>query len=151
MSQIGAASVLVMLVISGAGAWAGQPGISYDSFMRLSPQERETAFASLDPDTKATLKRTHAERWLNENRASLSSAQTALVQEAIDFVAPALYASPGDRSLRDKERQLAQRLACTLGPDRAMAAFSFRDGGQRPQPGSNSVDAWAQWLAECVW
>lgn len=42
-------------------------------------------FATIGAENKATLKRTHAERWLNKNRARLTHAEIAVVQEAIPF------------------------------------------------------------------
>jgi hypothetical protein len=130
--------------------------ISYEAFIALAAKERPDTFARLTPDNKASLIRTHATRWLEKHRSSLTISQAALVQEAIDFISPDLYREvPASASLREKEQKIAHRLACSLGSQRAMAAFTFREAAEAKDRSpaqliSGWIDDWAQWLMECV-
>lgn len=124
---------------------------SYDEFMRLSADERESRILQMGLAGRLALRRIHAQRWLDKNRASLRASQVAVVQEAIDFISPERYDAPYDPELAKQEADIAHRLACALGEQRALAAFTFRDEpSQGNRTWSNLLDTWAQWLVECV-
>ena len=94
----------------------------------------------------ANLKQAHAQRWLEENRASLSQRQIDLVIEAIAFLS-------ADRNRHDREArkygdELKRRLTCELGRARVTAAFTFLDPPR--QSWSTSVDEWLAWFPDCV-
>lgn len=89
-------------------------------------------------------KQAHAERWLEENRASLSQRQIELVIEAIAFLSADRQNSQ-DRKYAD---DLQRRLTCELGRAKVTAAFTFLDPPR--QSWKNSVDEWLAWFPDCV-
>lgn len=145
-----AASLAWGLGVSPRGFQGATAGAElYESFMKLSTDQRRAHFDTLGPDAKARLKRTHAERWLAENRRHLTPAQAALVEEAIAFFTPALYQHPADGAKRRQEDDLRSRLVCSLSSHQVGAAFTFL-----PQPEKltwrGAVDEWLAWFSECV-
>jgi hypothetical protein len=50
--------------------------------MQLTVEKRRDRFASITVGDQAALKQTHAQRWLEANRASLTQPQTELIIEA---------------------------------------------------------------------
>ena len=86
----------------------------------------------------------HAERWLEQNRASLSQRQIELVIEAIAF----LSADRQTDQARKYGDELKRRLTCELGRAKVTAAFTFL---QPPRESlKNSVDEWLAWFPDCV-
>jgi hypothetical protein len=128
-----------------------QPRLSYDEFLKLDDQERESVLSRMSVEQRIVLRRAHAERWLEQNRPSLTASQVAVVTEAIQLLSPERYRNPSDPELIKQEERISHRLACSLGERRALAAFTFRS---QPTPPARSwsavLDSWAEWLVECV-
>jgi hypothetical protein len=78
--------------------------MDYDFIMRGDWAHRTSQFASLSPEEKADLLRTHRRRWLDANRHRLSAEQAASIKEQIAFVRPELYVSPKDPELIGKAK-----------------------------------------------
>ena len=112
-----------------------QPAFTYEQFMQLSAEQRRDRLASLPAEDQAVLKRTHARRWLDANRDSLSQAQIDLVTEAMSLLS-------GDRDRR-VPGELQRRLTCQLGRARVTAAFTFLDVPKQ----RSWIDAADEWLA----
>lgn len=94
---------------------------------------------------QAISKQMHAQRWLEENNASLSQQQIDLVIEAISFLS-------ADGNRQDSEAikyadELQRRLTCELGRARVTAAFTLLDPRQS---WIDSVDEWLAWFPDCV-
>jgi endonuclease/exonuclease/phosphatase (EEP) superfamily protein YafD len=89
--------------------------IPYEKFMKLDASSRRARFERANAETRATIMRTHAERWLAANRARLTSAQVDLVQQVIALVTPALYRNPTDPELKKQLDALEARLRCASG------------------------------------
>lgn len=122
---------------------------SYDAFIGLPEAQRAEAFNVQTPAGKACLKRTHASRWLAENRASLSARQIQVVEKAIEFVTPEIYQRPDDPEIRAREAALKNELACELGRERTARAFTFASAnGQSPSKGL--IATWLEWFSDCV-
>jgi hypothetical protein len=81
-NRIGAFRMLPAVVILSTGICvdvaAQEPRITYEQFVRLSPDEQRSRFAALSVDTQAALKHRHAQRWLDNNRHTLTASQIAL-------------------------------------------------------------------------
>lgn len=163
--MIGAAATMALTVLSVTGlSTAGQlaPDVSarasYQEFMRLEPHQRTEQFRNLGADAKASLKRTHAQLWLEEHRHQLSRVQVQVVQEAIDFITPEIYLNVEDQELRNREVAIGRKLTCTVGQQRATEAFMLVPpvappavGAQAERPAWKAlVDSWLTWFSECV-
>jgi hypothetical protein len=157
MQRLIAVAVLTILGLAAAAHADGQQAasndasfIAYDEFIRLGVQERAERFRVLTPDNKSLLIRTHAERWLTAHRNRLSVAQVAVVENAIAFVTPQLYAQPDNPDLVERESSLKQRLSCTLGRENARQAFKFDARGPAGVKQPSMIDSWLTWFADCV-
>lgn len=126
-----------------------QSGLTYAQFMQLSVEKRRDRFASLTADDQATLKQTHAKRWLEADRDSLTQPQIELVIEAISFLSANRYRNPRDSEARKHEDELQRRLTCELGRERVTAAFTFLDP-PRQRSWIDSADEWLAWFPDCV-
>lgn len=88
---------------------------AYEAFIALEPPERQERFRTFEPESKAFIFRTHADRYLRANRARLSPAKIAFLEDHIAYMTPAVYRTPVDpETLRRGEEHL-ERLECTLG------------------------------------
>lgn len=124
---------------------------SYDVFIGLPEADRAEAFNTQSAAGKACLKRTHASRWLAENRSSLSARQIQVVEKAIEFVTPEIYQAADDPRIRAREAALKNDLACELGRDRTAQAFSFTAAGPKGQSASKGlIESWLEWFSDCV-
>jgi hypothetical protein len=126
--------------------------ITYDDFVKLSSEARREKFQRLTAEHKALMKRTHAERWLTTNRATLSDAQIAVANDAIAFVTPQIYLRPNDPGILKQEERIKQRLTCILGHDNTRQAFVL-DVPPTQSTGStwqSMFDEWLSWFSECV-
>jgi len=136
-------------MIEGRQSTARSAGVNvpYGAFMTLSSRQRLDRFGTMTPENKAAIMQTHAQRWLELNRARLTSGQTALVQEAISFLTPALYRNPQEPEQVKKEEELKSRLNCRLRRSDVMEAF----GAVRPPiPNSSWFDDLWVWFEDCV-
>ncbi|MBI2219607.1 MAG: hypothetical protein HYU53_00165 [Acidobacteria bacterium] len=149
-ARVIAAILLLTFAAPSAVARAGDNG--YEQFMSLTAEQRREAFARLPADQKAALKRTHAQRWLETHRAELSAGQVAAVEQAIDFVTPELYDGPQTEERRRREQEIRKRLECSIGRDRAAAAFVLMPEIPQPTPEGlgRVVDQWLGWFVDCV-
>ena len=124
---------------------------SYDVFIGLPEAERAEAFNAQTPAGKACLKRTHASRWVAENRGSLSARQIQVVEKAIEFLTPEIYQATDDPEIRAREAALKNDLACELGRDRTARAFKFTsDAAKGHSPSKGLIEAWFEWFSDCV-
>ena len=146
-------AVIVVLALgpsSAANQGTSRPAtveISYEEFMKLDASSRRARFERANAETRATIMRTHAERWLAAHRSRLTGSQVALVQEVIALVTPALYRNPDDPELKKQFAALDARLRCRMRHSDVMAAFKpSRD----PIPASWLEDL-QFWLSECFW
>ena len=67
--------------------------------MQLPREERTARFNELSPDDRATILKTQAERWLRRNRGQLTAAQSAILEDNIRFISPALFRQPLDQGV----------------------------------------------------
>jgi hypothetical protein len=128
VSLYSAGIILVCCAVTGHTQQASTTAsgtIGYSEFMALSPQLRDQAWKQLSAESKALLKRTHAERWLSKHRQSLSDLQVSVVEETIAFVTPRLYLHPQDPESRKREQDLKRKLECIFGRRSAVEAFTF--------------------------
>jgi hypothetical protein len=125
-----------------------QPGMTYEQFMQLSAPNRNARFASLSAAEQAVLKRTHAERWLDAHRGSLSPRQIELVLETIAFVSSDRSRSPQKSDDSTYADELQRRLTCELGRARVTAAFTFLDPVRWSL--SSSADEWLARFPDCL-
>lgn len=163
--MIGAAATIALTALIGTGlASGGQPApdasaqTSYREFMTLAPAQRTERFRNSSAEAKASLKRTHAQLWLEQHHHQLSGAQVQIVQEAIEFITPELYLNPEDKDSRSRDIAIGRKLACALGQQRATEAFMLVPPVAPPATGAPAdrpawktlVDTWLTWFSECV-
>lgn len=163
--------VLLVFSVSSAGSSAAaalqqQASLSYEQFMRLSVEERLARFKLLPREDQASLRQTHAQRWLEANRSSLTRSQIELVLEAISFSAgyrqplaiPAQMGrvlegpptrQPVDSEARKRADELERRLTCELGRANVTAAFTFLESPRR-RSWIDVVDEWLAWFPDCA-
>jgi hypothetical protein len=142
--RIGAAMIAVVLCCSRnvSGQQTALPTavatINYDEFMRLDFNARRERFSHLSHESRAMIVRTHAERWLAENRDRLSRSEIAVFQEAIAFVTPDMSEKPLDPQEMKKYEDLKAVLRCRVDPRDVMAAFRVL----RPPDGTATEGRW---------
>jgi len=121
--------------------------VSYESFMQLDARVREDRFGAMSPEDKSLIMRTHAERWLDKNRARLSTSQVALVRDAIEFLSPELYRNPADPGFDEKGRELEKAFRCALPRSDVMELFGAT---RSPVPRASWLDDIWAWFEDCV-
>ena len=97
------------LVVSVDDQNAIQP-VDYDSFCKQDLPTKELVLAKMPAEHRVTLSRTHLERWLEANRALLTSQQVAAVQTRIE------KANLMDRSVIIVEQDMARAKAFETPP-----------------------------------
>jgi hypothetical protein len=79
--------VLAASLMSASTAWGqptlAQPGVTYDSVMKLDRDARLTLMQGLTAVQRTEILITHIQRWIIVNRARLSSLQISLLEERI--------------------------------------------------------------------
>ena len=95
-----------------------RPPVPYDEFFALTDRDddRIRVFNEITAENRATLVRTHLERWLNRNRGRLSAEQVAMMEENIRFVGPELYGLPKKPEVQAKVLDLAERTRKLFSP-----------------------------------
>ena len=146
--------VLLVFSVSSAGSSASaalqqQASLPYEQFMLLSVEERLARIKLLSPEDQAALRRTHAQRWLEANRSSLTRSQLELVLEGISFVSADRYRQPVDTEARKRADELERRLTCGLGRANVTAAFTFLES-PRWRSWVDVVDEWLAWFPDCA-
>ncbi len=158
-ARIGAATIAVVLCwgISVSGQQTASPAavatVNYDDFMRLDFKARREQFSRVSPESKATIMRTHAERWLAENRNRLSRSEVAIFQELIAYVTPDVYEKPLDPQVMKKYEDLKAGLRCRVDVRDVMEAFNvFRPpdatASDRRWSYLSRARCWIYWLVD---
>ncbi len=142
MERFSLVAASVVLVLSAVAASAQQPVPSGDAvyarFMELSVEQRRSGFAELSPEHRALIVRTHAERWLAQNRERLSASEIGLFEELIAFVTPERYGA-GSRTAPNKgEQAMLAKIICRANPNDVETAF----GVLRVPPSSTQPERW---------
>jgi hypothetical protein len=154
------ARLLVMVAVTTAGLGVaatillatapGSRGTSTD-FMNVPPAQQGREIAALSPEDRAASMKQHLERWLEVHRPDLSTNAQALVREAIDFATPELYSRAPTEAERQRQFQLGQRLACSLGDARASTLMQRHQPPQRiSQSWSERTREWIDWAVNCA-
>jgi len=147
--------VMIMVVVGAVGlngntrqdtSGPGTVQISYEEFMKLSSSSRRARFSGANPETKAIIMRTHAERWLAANRGRLTTGQVSLVEQLIALVTPAWYRNPVDPEAKRKFDALEAQLRCRVRRSDLMAAFK---PSLDPVPAS-WLDDLRAWFGDCL-
>ena len=129
--------------------------ITYDEFMRLPVQQRQEQFSRLGPDSKASMVRTHAERWVAANKTRLGSSELGALQEAIAFITPRIFEAPMDPQVLKRENDIKTSMRCRVNTDDVAAAFSVFNASPISQEKSrwsylSQAKCWIGWFAESV-
>jgi hypothetical protein len=83
-----------VLALGSAALAAQQPAagkLPYETYCQMERTEKRAAFKSMAPEHRATLMRTHLERWRDANKGKLSEAQLGLIKEMIAATSPAMF------------------------------------------------------------
>ena len=108
MIRVSLATLSLCLAASLASAQTGSR-LDYDTFCKLNSAEKNQAFATASPETKAELARTQFERWRDANKGQLSAAQLSVLQDVIAFITPAMYVNDGSSSQDTGAAELHER------------------------------------------
>ena len=161
MWRLGLIAVSVVFVLGSAQGHTRQrtPGaassfIAYDDFMKLSDDQRRGHFGELSAENKSLIVRTHAERWLANNRGHLTASEVAVFQEVIGFITPERYARGANTALDREEGALRAKMRCRVSPDDVVQAFNVfgaaSESGVRKPTWTYLTQAkcWLDWVAE---
>jgi hypothetical protein len=123
---------------------------TYEEFVKLDITHRQQLWATLTPETRIVLARTHGERWLSANRGRLNAVQTSAVQAYIDFI-PEAIAEPMNPESLEKEPALRKAIRCRVGENAFAEAFAILHRPPADGAGPRDVvDSWLAWLVDCV-
>ena len=107
----------IVLLQDAPSTGSPRPPVPYDEFFALADRDdRIRVFNEITAENRATLVRTHLERWLSRNRGRLSAEQVAMMEENIRFVGPELYSLPKKPEVQAKALDLAERTRKLFGP-----------------------------------
>jgi hypothetical protein len=125
--------------------------VAYEEFVKVPVDQRDAVYAALTPENKAELSRGRFQRWLDDNRATLSTSQASAVQEAIASVTPELFRAPQDPTSIQRQLTTGNKLYCALG---AELAYAFAKDQTPAPPVARSwtqvFQQWTHWIVECV-
>ncbi|WP_420455259.1 hypothetical protein [Rubrivirga sp.] len=122
---------LLLALATLAGCSTGAQTISYDEFSALPRAEQVRVFNEIEPENRAALVRTQAERWLDIYRDRLNPEEVAAAEDVIAQIVPDLYdgAPQSDRAEALKEQALS-----TLPLE--FVRLAFAEPGATPPPAS---------------
>jgi hypothetical protein len=128
--------------------------VTYDDFMKIDVEQRRGRFAALSAENKSLIVRTHAERWLANNRARLTASEVGVFQEMINFVTPERYAKRAETAMDKEEQALRAKMRCRVSTEDVVEAFNVF--GTRSQSGVakpkwtylSQAKCWLEWIAE---
>ena len=86
----------------------------YETYCQMERTEKRAAFKSMPADHRATLMRTHLERWRDANKGRLSEPQLALLKEMLSATSPAMFGG-GTEAEQVKARELIEALEARAG------------------------------------
>ena len=102
--------------------------IDYDAFRRTTWDERVAVFSALSAEEKAELVRSQIAGWLERHRADLTSAQIAVLEDAIRLVAAEHYTPEGRDAAREQVRDLEFRARAVLTAEQCIDALTMQWG-----------------------
>lgn len=114
MSTIPAIGVALALVVSVSVVppQAQDREITYDKLMQQNVAARLASFNRLNPEQKSSILRTHIQRWIEANRATLTPEQLAVTDEWKEFANVANFAESlteeRHREIKDIETRSAE-------------------------------------------
>lgn len=141
---------------TGGQAGASQPAtvITYDEFMTSSADQRRHRFQTLSAENKARIVKTHAEQWLQRNRARLTSSEAAVFDEVVASITPELYQRRIDAEKDGRESSLLAKMRCRVSPDdvrEATGIFGEKGSSTSSRPTwtyLNKAQCWLDWILE---
>ena len=143
MKTIGlvAIAITVLVVATPARAQvATAPGaVDYDTFMQQDVQGRLRVFNQVTPENRADLVQTQIKRWVEKNRARLTSEQLKVMDDNLAFVTADRYRQPMTEEQRAKAKELEARTATLFSQEDMMQALTIH-GTYIPKKGSDLTD-----------
>jgi hypothetical protein len=119
-----AATCVVVLVLTTSGdARQAQDRLDYQTFARLSPDERFAYWNRTTPEVRSELAQAHANAWLTANQQRLTSAQVANLKAVIALLTPDFYGDPTSRESLARSAEMERTLLCTLWKSDVVQAF----------------------------
>ena len=109
------------------GVAAGQqapPKVTYDTFCNLPDEQKRAAFGAATPEERATVMKTHVERWRDANKARFSAPQLSLLEQILALLTPEAYTNgPGREETQNKMRALEPKMAELFSTDEIRVAM----------------------------
>ena len=105
-------AVLTIFMAQGsAPVTPAQPPIAYETFCKLPTEDRRAAFQQTTAENRATLVRTHVERWRDANTARLNTAQLDALKEMLAVITSEAYSGgPSTDEARARLRALEKTM-----------------------------------------
>lgn len=128
--------------------------IAYADFIELSVDQRRARFGELSAENRSLIVRTHAERWLANNRGHLTASEVAVFQEVINFVTPARYVKGANTEPDREEAALRAKMRCRVSPDDLVQAFNVFGAASESRASKptwtylTQAKCWLEWGAE---
>ena len=119
--------VLVGLVAVAAVAAQDTPrwAIDYDTFWTMDLQGRLRAFNEATPENRAALVREHLTRWMDANRARLSTEQLKVLGENLAAITPDFYRVPQRPEVMERAKALEAKTAAVMSRDDIGASMTL--------------------------
>ena len=116
------AAIGVLSVALSVGLLASRSGVQandYDSFCKLpDAAKKREVFLATTPETRATLVRTHLERWRDANKSRLQPKQIQLMGDLIRLATAEVYGpGPRTKAMTDRMNALEKRSSELLSSD----------------------------------
>ena len=164
MMRMRLVAAFIVLGMGGAVASAGPhvrlqavaPWIDYDDFLKLSAHERHARFVAIGAENKATIVRTHVERWLRNNRGRLTASEAEVFVEMIAFITPDLYRERRVDTVDKRQEAMMEKMNRGVNPEDVLEATNlFREASESlaPKPRWSylrQAKCWFEWILEGV-
>jgi len=128
----------------------------YQEFMAFPADQRRARFAAMSPENKASVMRTHMERWIQANKGRLTPPELAVFQEMVAYVTPEIYSRRPEGALDKREAELRAKMRCRVSPEDVSAATNLFASQLRSASEKASwsylsqAKCWVNWFLEGV-
>jgi hypothetical protein len=130
--------------------------VTYDDFMKISVDQRRGRFGGLSAENKSLVLRTHAQRWLGNNRARLTASEVGVFQEMINFITPERYAKRAETPMDNEEQSLRAKMRCRVSSEDVVEAFNVFGALSQTETAKptwtylSQAKCWLEWIAEAL-
>jgi hypothetical protein len=140
------APVFLAVMMVGLAADVKMPGQA-----PLPQGQRGAVSATSGPEHQAELLRRRFQRWLDDNRAALTTRQADAISDVISGLTPELFRAPQDATSNQRQMDTSHKLYCVLGSE---LAYAFANDVAPPSPVERTwtqvVQRSIEWVVDCA-